>query len=177
MELLQNVLGDNGAMIWKKANGIDNSPVQPYSEQKSMSSEETFSQDTIDINKLKDILITMGRKSCASACVSENKPHLPPHCQDSLFRSRHTQPCCYRIAYTTSSDHTLIACVKELFNKLYNRRMLIRLVGVKLSHLVGGSQQIDLFEKQRRDASTLFLALMTRCVSVYGEDKIGRAVE
>jgi DNA polymerase IV len=42
MELLQKVLGENGISIWKKANGIDNSPVEPYTEQKSMSQEETF---------------------------------------------------------------------------------------------------------------------------------------
>ena len=36
-ELLQRVLGDNGLVIWKKANGIDNSPVEQYSEQKSLS--------------------------------------------------------------------------------------------------------------------------------------------
>ncbi|HYG50267.1 MAG TPA: DNA polymerase IV, partial [Flavobacteriales bacterium] len=46
VELLQRVLGENGLSIWKKANGIDNSPVIPYSERKSISSEQTFEQDT-----------------------------------------------------------------------------------------------------------------------------------
>src|SRR6185436_6743103 len=57
MELLQNVLGENGMSIWKKANGIDNNPVEAYTEQKSMSQEETFENDTIDVEKLKNILI------------------------------------------------------------------------------------------------------------------------
>ena len=55
----------------------------------------------------------------------------------------HTQQM--RISYT-SCDHILIKGVKELFKKLYIRRMLIRLIGVKFSHLVHGNYQIDLFD-------------------------------
>jgi DNA polymerase-4 len=36
--------------------------------------------------------------------------------------------------------------VLELFDKIYNRRMLVRLIGVKFSHLVGGGYQINLFD-------------------------------
>jgi DNA polymerase-4 len=50
-----------------------------------------------------------------------------------------------RISYT-SCDHTLIKGVKDLFKKLYHRRMLIRLIGIKFSHLVHGNYQINLFE-------------------------------
>lgn len=61
-ELLQRVLGDNGISIWKKANGIDTSPVEPYNERKSISSEETFDSDTIDISFLKATLVSMTEK-------------------------------------------------------------------------------------------------------------------
>jgi DNA polymerase IV len=47
----------------------------------------------------------------------------------------------------TSSDQVLLRTVTELFNKLYNRRMLIRLVGVRLSSLVHGNHQISLFDE------------------------------
>lgn len=50
---MQKVLGVNGVSIWKKANGVDDSPVLPYSEQKSMSKEQTFESDTIDMELLK----------------------------------------------------------------------------------------------------------------------------
>ncbi len=45
-----------------------------------------------------------------------------------------------------AADHILIRKANELFQKIYNRKMLIRLLGVRLSHLVQGFQQIDLFE-------------------------------
>ncbi len=170
MELLQNVLGENGISIWKKANGIDNTPVEPYTEQKSMSQEETFENDTIDIEKLKNILIAMSEKLCfrlrtqnkLMGCVTVKIRY-------SNFDT-HNMQC--RIPYT-SSDHTIIARVKELFNTLYNRRMLIRLVGVKFSHLVGGGHQVNLFDDRMHVLNLYHVMDVLRLK--YGEDKIQRA--
>ena len=50
-----------------------------------------------------------------------------------------------RIPYT-SADHMITPKVLELFNKLYNRRVLVRLVGVRFSHLVNGGYQMNLFD-------------------------------
>jgi DNA polymerase-4 len=170
MELLQDVLGENGISIWKKANGIDNTPIEPYTEQKSMSQEETFENDTIDVEKLKNILIAMSEKLCfrlrtqnkLTGCVTVKIRY-------SNFDT-HNMQC--RIPYTCS-DHTLISRVKELFKKLYNRRMLIRLVGVKFSHLVGGGHQVNMFE-DNVEILNLYHA-MDRMRLRYGEDKIQRA--
>ncbi|MCZ6520397.1 MAG: DNA polymerase IV, partial [Bacteroidetes bacterium] len=48
IELMQAAMGVNGISLWKKCQGIDNSPVVPYQERKSISIERTFEQDTID---------------------------------------------------------------------------------------------------------------------------------
>jgi DNA polymerase-4 len=170
MELLQNVLGENGITIWRKANGIDNTPVKPYSEQKSMSIEETFDQDTIDVSMLKNILIAMTEKLCFRM-RGENKM---TSCVTVKIRysnfDTHTMQC--RIPYT-SCDHTIISRVKELFDKAYNRRMLIRLVGVKFSHLVNGGHQVNMFEDSE-EVINLYHA-MDRMRLLYGENKIQRA--
>ncbi len=170
MELLQDVLGENGSSIWKKANGIDNSPIEPYTEQKSMSQEETFEMDTIDVVKLKNILIAMTEKLCfrlrtqnrLTGCVTVKIRY-------SNFDTHNIQ-C--RIPYS-SSDHTIIERVKELFEKLYNRRMLIRLVGVKFSHLVGGGHQINMFD-DNVNVLNLYHAMDALRLR-FGEDKIQRA--
>jgi DNA polymerase IV len=47
----------------------------------------------------------------------------------------------------TSFDHVLIPVCKELFRRLYTRRMLIRLVGIQFSRLVHGVQQLSMFEE------------------------------
>ena len=141
--LLEKVLGKNGVVVWHKANGIDESPVVAYSERKSISTERTFDKDTIDVIKLKGILLAMAenlafqlrRGHKLTACVTVKVRY-------SDFNTYTMQS---RIAYT-SADHVLIARVLELFDKLYNKRLLVRLIGVRFSHLVGGGYQINLFD-------------------------------
>ena len=48
-QAMERVMGQNGLSIWKKANGIDTSPVQPINERKSISTEHTFETDTMDV--------------------------------------------------------------------------------------------------------------------------------
>ena len=143
VELMEKVLGKNGVSIWRKANGIDNSAVEPYSERKSISTERTFDRDTTDVVKLKAIMLAMAenlafqlrRGQKLTSCVTVKVRY-------SDFNTYTLQN---RIPYT-SADHILIPKVLELFDKLYNKRLLVRLIGVGFSHLVNGSYQINLFE-------------------------------
>ncbi|WP_430466975.1 DNA polymerase IV [Winogradskyella ouciana] len=146
MELMHKVLGKNGLSIWKKANGIDNSPVIQYHERKSISTERTFGQDTTNVHKLRGLVIAMAenlafqlrRGNKLTACVT--------------FKIRYSDFQTYtqqqRIPYS-AMDHNIIPVVLDLFKKLYNRRLLVRLVGVKFSHLVEGGHQINLFEDNK----------------------------
>ncbi|MFO7756210.1 MAG: DNA polymerase IV, partial [Bacteroidales bacterium] len=61
-EMMSGVMGKNGMDIWKKANGIDHSPVISYSEQKSISTETTFDKDTTDLHRLNQVLASMVEK-------------------------------------------------------------------------------------------------------------------
>lgn len=143
IELMDKVMGKNGILLWKKAQGIDNSQVEPYHERKSISSSLTFERDTIDIRALKKLLLAMAEKLAfylrngnkLTSCVTVTVRY-------SDFDTRTRQK---RIPYT-SLDHTLITTVMELFDQLYNRRVLVRLVGVRFSHLLSGSYQMKLFE-------------------------------
>ncbi len=170
-ELLQHVLGENGLVIWKKANGIDNSPVEPYNERKSISCEETFDSDSIDMVMIRALLVKMTEK-LAYQLRSENKltACVTVRIRYSNFDT-HTMQC--RLPHT-SSDHILIKKVKELFDKLFQRRMLIRLTGVRFSHLVGGGYQINLFEDSE-ELINLYQA-MDRLRRVYGAQAVMRAV-
>ena len=74
----------------------------------------------------------------------------------------------------TAFDHVLIPLVKEMFDKLYQRRMLIRLIGVRFNKLVPGSQQLDMFEDSV-EMINLYQA-MDRIRMRYGAKAIRRAV-
>jgi len=142
-DMLMQIFGKNGGMMWEKANGIDHSPVIPYSERKSISTEQTFNKDTTDISRLKNIILAMTehlayqlrQESKLTACVAVKIRY-------SDFNT-YTQQI--RIPYT-SADHILIPKVIALFDKLYDRRLLVRLIGVRFSSLVHGNYQINLFE-------------------------------
>lgn len=155
MDIMQRVLGANGQVIWKRANGIDNTPVIPFHDRKSISNERTFDKDTIDVIKLRGILIAMTenlayqlrRGDKLTACIAVKIRY-------SDFNTYSKQS---RIPYT-SADHTLIPKILELFDSLYNKRMLVRLIGIRFSHLVSGNYQINLFE-DTEEALNLYQAM------------------
>jgi len=169
-EMMEGLLGKNGIVIWKKANGIDPTPVTQYSERKSIGSERTFDKDTMDIGGLKDLLVSMvekltfqlRREEKLTSCITIKIRY-------SNFDTHTLQK---RVGYT-SFDHVLIPAAKELFERLYTRRMLIRLIGVRFSGLIRGVQQLDLFE-DTSEMVRLYLA-MDSLRKRFGQGSVRRA--
>ncbi len=143
IEMMERLLGKNGIMIWKRARGIDETPVYTQWERKSMSSEHTFDQDTTDIRQIEKLITHMVEELCydlrssdkLTACITIK----------IRYANFDTHSLQKKIPYT-AFDHVLINIARGLFQKLYTRRMLIRLVGVRFSHLVNGAQQLNMFE-------------------------------
>ena len=170
LDVVQRVLGANGTVIWKRANGIDNRAVVPFCERKSISTERTFDRDTIDVHRLRGILIAMTenlafqlrRGGKLTACIAVKIRY-------SDFNTCSKQ---LRISYT-SADHKLIPKVLDLFERLYQRRLLVRLIGVRFSHLVPGNYQIDLFDDQEETLN--LYAAMDRLRERYGDKSVIRA--
>lgn len=169
VNVLQEMIGKNGIELWKKANGIDNTPVEPYRERKSLSTEDTFHQDTTDMVFLRSVLCTMVEK-LAYQLRSEGwlTSNVAVKIRYSNFDTETRQ---VTLAYT-SSDHTLTKAVLEAFGKLYQRRMSLRLVGVRFSKLVRGSYQINLFE-DTQEMMSLYQA-MDRIKNRFGANAVMR---
>ena len=171
LEMMQSVMGKHGTVIWHKAQGVDQSPVVPYQERKSISTERTFAKDTIDVVKLEGIIVAMTenlayqlrRGDKLTSCITVKIRY-------SDFNTHTLQA---RIPYT-AADHLLIPKVKELFQKLFERRLLVRLVGVRFSHLVGGGYQMNLFEESE-ELSKLYSA-MDHIRQRFGDRSVLRAV-
>ncbi|WP_243646060.1 DNA polymerase IV [Sphingobacterium alimentarium] len=169
--MMQNLLGKNGVELSRKANGIDPTPIIPYSEQKSMGTEETFQQDTIDIKFLNSEIIRMTEKL---AFQLRQSGKLTGCITVKLRYSNFDTVSKQMVISYTASDAVLIRKAKELFAKLYEKRMLVRLIGVRLSHLVQGSQQINLFE-DTEEAVRLYQA-MDAMRNRFGDEVIKRAI-
>jgi len=143
MEIMGQVLGKNGVALWNRANGLDNSPIIPFHERKSISSERTFGKDTGDVRKMREMVRAMAETLAFQLRTGEKLTS----CVSVKIRYSDFNTCSkqLKIAYT-SADHVLIPHIERLFDQLYNRRMMVRLVGVSFSDLVTGNYQINLFD-------------------------------
>jgi DNA polymerase-4 len=150
VEVVESVFGKNGRVIWNKANGIDNSPIIQYHERKSISNERTFGKDTTDIAKLKTSIAAMSdnlayllrKGNKLTSCITVKLRY-------SDFNTYTKQ---VKIPYT-AADHLLTPKVMEIFDRLYDKRLLVRLVGVRFSALAGGNYQINLFDDTVKTAN------------------------
>jgi DNA polymerase IV len=150
--LLERTFGKHGISMWKKANGEDNSPVVPYREQDSISTENTFYSDTIDMRYLHD---EIRRQTAQLAYQLRNLGKLTACVTVKLrYADFNTFTKQAAIPYT-AQDGALTEHALNLFNKLYERRQAIRLVGVRFSALVHGSSQLNLFDNTEKESRLL----------------------
>jgi DNA polymerase-4 len=171
IEMMQSALGENGVSIWKKAQGVDDSPVEQYSERKSISKERTFDQDTIDIVMLRGVLVAMvenmalqlRRENKLTGCVTVK----------IRYADFQTQTLQKSIPYT-AADHDLFPIAKDLFERIFQRRILIRLIGLRYSALVAGNHQLSLFDESI-DYASLYRSL-DHIRNRYGDRAVMRAI-
>jgi len=168
--MLEKMFGKEGTDLWRKANGIDDTPVVPFSEQKSISTQDTFTNDTIDVRFLEAQLVRMTEKigfelrlqNKQAGCVTVKLRY-------SDFNNVSKS---HSIAYT-SADAVLLKTAKELFHKLYDRRLLVRLLGISFTDLVAGNYQINLFSD--REASIKLYQAIDSIKKQFGSGAITRA--
>jgi DNA polymerase-4 len=171
VEMMTQILGKNGTLLWNRANGLDNSPIVPFHERKSISNERTFGKDTGDVQRMREMIRAMGENLAyqlrtgnkLTSCVSVKIRY-------SDFNTVSKQ---IKIAYT-SADHILIPQIERLFDQLHNRRMMVRLVGVNFSDLVTGNYQINLFDDSE-ERLNLYMA-MDYIRNRYGTDNRGNSI-
>jgi len=168
--VLQQMIGVNGKELWKKANGIDENPVVPYSERKSISTERTFATDSIDILEIKRLISGMAEKLAYQ--LRQEKWLTSTVVIKIRYSNFDTETKQHKIAYT-SADHTLSRVALELFNKVYTRRMRIRLVGLRFTDLVHGNHQMNLFEDTEEQMN--LYQTMDYLKNRFGTDALGRA--
>ncbi len=170
-ELMEQTFGKHGKTIWLKASGVDPSHVVQYNERKSISTERTFEKDTIDIRRLKAILSAMAenlsyqlrRANKVTGCIAVKIRYAD-------FQTKTLQK---KLPYS-AADHVIIPLILELFDKLYQRRVRIRLIGVRFSELVSGAHQMSLFDEDTKYAN-LYQAL-DKIRKRYGDRSVVRAM-
>lgn len=170
VELLTNLMGKPGIDLHRKANGIDESPVIPFQEAKSISTEQTFQQDTIDLRFLNAQLVRMTEK-IAFQLRQENK--LTGCITVKIRYSDFDTHTMQKTVPYTNQDHMILSTVKTLFTQLHTRRLLIRLIGVRFNNLIPGNYQITLFQDTQEQIR--LYQFMDELKSKFGEKILTKA--
>jgi DNA polymerase-4 len=167
---VERMLGNYGVIIWNKANGIDHSPIVPNHERKSISSEETFDIDIDDLKLVDSLMVYMTEK----LAYQLRREEMLTTCVTVKIRySNFTTQTIQKQIPSSSFDEVLLGTARDLFKKLYQKGLKIRLIGIRLSNLVQGSPQIDLFN-DTSERINLYKAL-DDMKKKYGKNVIQRA--
>lgn len=159
--------GKWGKRMWEKANGIDHTPIEPYSEQKSISHENTFHDDYDDVSFLHTELVRLCEKT-AFALREEKKL---TGCVTVKIRYADFETVSKQeVIDYTALDDVLWAKVKSIFTKLYKKNQKVRLLGVRFSHLIPFTVQTNLFD-QSEEKLQLYKAVDS-IKNLFGHDMI-----
>ena len=143
VEVLERYVGKWAESLWNKAHGRGNADIETGWEQKSMSHENTFDSDYTDISFLHNELVRLTEKTAYSLREDEKLTGcVTVKIRYSDFETTSRQET---IDYTALDD-LLIAKVKDLFNKSYQKGRPVRLLGVRFSQFIPFTLQMSLFD-------------------------------
>lgn len=145
IEHLEKIAGKWGEALWHKAHGRGSAEITTDWEQKSMSHENTFDSDYTNIDFLHKELVRLTEKTAYSLREDEKMTGcVTVKIRYSDFETTSRQET---VDYTALDD-VLIAKVKDLFNKTWQKGRPVRLLGVRFSHMIPITTQMSLFENK-----------------------------
>lgn len=143
--VLEKVLGKWGTQLIRQANGKSDSVVSPHRESKSISAENTFEENTSDM----DILLAqlVGQAERVAYELRQEKKYAT--CVAIKFRNANFETSTRQITVpATIADTDIIKAATDLFTKLYVPGTKVRLLGVRLSGLTNVGAQTNLFDNK-----------------------------
>jgi DNA polymerase-4 len=144
IDQLEYSFGKWGKRMWEKAYGIDHTQIEQYSEQKSISHENTFHDDYSDVSFLHNELVRL----CEETAFDLREEKKLTGCVTVKIRYADFETVSRQeVIDYTALDDVLMAKVKSIFTKLYKKNQKVRLLGVRFSHLIPFTIQMNLFDQ------------------------------
>ena len=148
-EKLEGQFGRWGTGLYRKARGGDTYEFFVDGEPKSISHNQTFSQDTdnrVTLDATLSYLAQKAMKRLREAGLSASTVTVTIRYAgfQTITRAR-------TLREPTHLDPIVFETVKKLFERHWDRRRKVRLVGVALSSFTHGGEQLDLLEASRRE--------------------------
>ncbi len=156
--MLTKYFKSQGIIMWKHANGIDESPVEYRKpKNKGISTSETLSTDVGDKNKLKKILMHQTEKVCRD--IRRKKLYTTTIAVTMKTHDFVSSSKQMTLDNPTNSTDEISQCVMNVFDSLYDGEK-IRNIGVRLSNLSpNNTRQISIFNEKRESDDKIQNAL------------------
>ena len=147
-EKLENIFGQWGTALYRKARGGDSYEFVIDAESKSISHNHTFGEDTDDSNAMSAMLSHLSQKACKrlrEAGVAARTLTLTIR-----YAGFETRTGSKTLAEPVRLDADIFAVFQGLFRRHRDTKRKVRLLGVSLSGLTHGGEQLDLLDAERR---------------------------
>jgi DNA polymerase IV len=169
-EKLEKIFGQWGTALYRKARGGDAYEFLIDAEPKSISHNHTFGEDTNDVGEMESLLSHLSQKACkrlreAGLSVRTLTLTIRYIGFDTYTRSR-------TMSESVRLDADIFAVFLELFRKHRDPKRKVRLLGVALSGLSHGSEQLDLLEGDRREKLEKLTEATDKLRDKYGFGKV-----
>ena len=167
-EKLHHMLGKHGSWIHDVANGIGSDELSIDHERKSIGNEQTFAHDIGDHDKLRTILFSLSEEVCSSLRYRHLKARtftlkLRYADFETINRAATIEP--------TDDDAIVFRTMRELLETSYTRRLPLRLLGVRATHLIDECQlELSLFPVDGK--RTQMLDAVDKIRKKFGDDVI-----
>ncbi len=142
---LQAAFGEAiGQQIWERARGLDGREVLLPATPKSISRETTIEGGTIDTEFLGGLLEYLSER------IGSTLREYGKQARTLGLRIRYVDHFSahqtVRLGKPTNDERELLAAAKDLFDKLFTRRVAVRLAGVSVTNLEADRRQNELFD-------------------------------
>ena len=147
LDMVRKHLGTPGAAIHSYAKGIDDREVEAPGEAKSISQQLTFACDTLDRNFLEANLHNL----CQEVCQELRSQNKRARCVTIRLRYADFKAvtCQLTLKEAANANQVIFATALQLLNRaLTQRDKAIRLIGIRISSLVGEEKQLPMFDSE-----------------------------
>jgi len=169
-ERLEKIFGQWGEALYRKARGGDSYEFVIDAEPKSISHNHTFGEDTADLDEMATMLSHLSQKACKR--LREAGLAARTLTLTIRYAGFETHTRAKTLAAPTQLDGDIYAVFQELFRKHRDAKRKVRLLGVSLSGLTHGNEQLDLLEKERREKLAKLTKAADRLRDRFGFGKV-----
>ena len=148
-EQLEKIFGQWGTALYRKARGGDSYEFLIDAEPKSISHNHTFAEDTNEVSAMESLVSHLSQK--ASKRLREAGLSSRTLTLTIRYAGFQTYTRSRTLQEPVRLDADIFAIFLELFRKHRDPERKVRLLGVALSGLFHGAEQLDLLEADRRE--------------------------